>query len=199
PGLGPSLNSDSRFSSGKTRRDARVALSIQSNSPAPPRSALPSRLLRWLSSGNLSDQLFDNRIAEGIEVFRDHDERAITTDDVVAIIVCKPARRVGVVGIEKGWCLSQDDEPVDRYALGERLVPRRSDWAAGIVVSVSRNVNDAPVCFVRRPIELGRREVDAGADRRAVGERPRCLDEAIAKQTCRLIVADHRPIDHNLL
>jgi len=38
-------------------------------------------------------------VAEGIEVLRDHDERAGTADDVVAIVVCK-ARPEGWCGLE---------------------------------------------------------------------------------------------------
>jgi potassium/hydrogen antiporter len=38
-----------------------------------------------------------------------------------------------------------------------------------------------------------------GADRRAVGKCARRLDEVITEQTRRLIIADHRPIDHDLL
>jgi hypothetical protein len=82
---------------------------------------------------NLCDQLFDDGVAEGIEVLGDHDERAVAADDVVAIVVCKPARRVAVVGLREGWRRGQDDEPVDRDALGDRHVPRRSNVAVGIV------------------------------------------------------------------
>ena len=70
---------------------------------------------------DLRDQLLGDGVAEGIEVLRDHDERAGAADDVVAIVVCKPARRVGVAGIGMGWRLGQDDKPVDRDALGDRL------------------------------------------------------------------------------
>src|SRR5260370_25202551 len=62
-----------------------------------------SMWLPRLSSGNLRDQLFDDGIGEGIEVLRDHDERAVSADDVVAIVICKSARRVGVGGIGNGW------------------------------------------------------------------------------------------------
>ena len=56
-----------------------------------------------------------------------------------------------------------------------------------------------PVRFVGCPIELGHPEVDPGADRCAVSERAWCLHDAIPELTCRLIVADHRPIDYDLL
>src|SRR5258708_12499910 len=46
----------------------------------------------------------------------------------------------------------------------------------------------------------GHPEVDPGADRCvASSERARCLHDAIPELTCRLIVADHRPIDYDLL
>ena len=47
-----------------------------------------------------------------------------------------------------GWQLGQDDEPVDRDALGDRPIPRRSRRAAGIVVAIPRNIDHAPVRFV---------------------------------------------------
>jgi len=57
-----------------------------------------------------------------------------------------------------------------------------------------------PVRFVGCPIELGHPEVDPGADRCAVSsERARCLHDAMPELTCCLIVADHRPIDYDLL
>ena len=57
-----------------------------------------------------------------------------------------------------------------------------------------------PVRFVGCPIELGHPEVDPGADRCvASSERARCLHDAIPELTCRVIVADHRPIDYDLL
>src|SRR5262249_25366936 len=63
--------------------------------------------LRYGRSGwrDLRDQLLADGVAEGIEVLRDRDERAGAADDVVAIVVCKPAGRVGVAGIGVGWRL----------------------------------------------------------------------------------------------
>ncbi len=97
------------------------------------------------------------------------------------------------------WRLGQDDEAVDRDAFSDSLVPRRSDITAAIVVAIPRNVDDTAARFVGCPIELGHREVDPGADRRAVGKCARRLDEVITEQTRRLIIADHRPIDHDPL
>jgi len=45
---------------------------------------------------DLPNQLFDDSVAEGIEVLRNNDKRARAADDVPVIVVCKPARRVGV-------------------------------------------------------------------------------------------------------
>src|SRR6516164_8387189 len=76
---------------------------------------------------------------------RDHDERAGAADNVVAVVFCKPARRVCVVGIRKGWGFSQNNESIDGDALGDRLVPRRRHGATTIVVAVPRNVDDAAI------------------------------------------------------
>ena len=83
--------------------------------------------------------------------------------------------------------------------LSDRLVPRRSDVTAAIVGTIPRNVDDAAARFVGCPIELAHREVDPSADRRAVGKCARRLDEVIAEQTRRLIIADHHPIDYDIL
>src|SRR5262249_19229980 len=163
------------------------------------RAAAAALLLR-LGLRDLRDQLLNDGVAEGIEVLRDRDECAGAANDVVAIVVCKPARRGDVARIEMGWRLCQDDEPVDRDALSDRYIPRRSRLAARIVVAIPRNIDHAPVRFVGCLIELGDPEVDPGADRCGVSsERARRLHDAIPELTCRLIVADHRPIDYDLL
>src|SRR6516162_9123230 len=162
--------------------------------------AMSAALLLRLGLRDLRDQLLGDGVAEGIEVLCDRDERAGAANDVVAIVVCKPARRADVAGIEVGLRLAQDDEPVDRDALGDRYIPCHSRLAAGIVVAIPRNIDHAPVRFVECPIELGHPEVDPSTDRCAVSsERTRCLHDAIPELTCRLIVADHRPIDYDLL
>jgi hypothetical protein len=116
------------------------------------------------------------------------------------LVVCKPTGRIGVVRIPTGWRLGQDDEPVDRDAFSDSLVPRHSDITAAIVIAIPRNIDDTAARFVGRLIELGYRKVDPGADRRAVSiERARCFQDVIAELTCRLVVTDHRPIGHNLL
>src|SRR5262249_62381063 len=75
----------------------------------------PLRSLR-----DLRDQLLGDSVAEGIEVLRDGDERAGAANDIVAIVVCKPARRADVAGIELGLRLAQGDEPRFSVALGDR-------------------------------------------------------------------------------
>src|SRR5262249_1579391 len=83
---------------------------------------------------------------------------------------------------------------------GDRHIPRRSRLAAGIVVAIPRNIDHAPARFVGCPIELGHPEVDPGADRCAVSsECGRCVHDAIPERTCRLSVADPRPMDYALL
>src|SRR6516225_11773320 len=68
------------------------------------------------------------------------------------------------------------------------------------LLSPSPEIDHAPVRYVGCPIELGHPEVDPGADRCAVSsERARCLHDAMPELTCCLIVADHRPIDYDLL
>src|SRR5262249_22022711 len=111
-------------------------------------------------------------VAEGIEVLRYRDERAGAADDVVAIVVCKPARGAGVAGIGVGWRLGQDDEPVDRDALGDRHIPRRSRRAAGIVVAIPRNIDHAPFRLLGSPTELVPPEADPGADFFSVSSEP---------------------------
>src|SRR5215831_10790587 len=123
------------------------------------RAQLAALLLR-LGLRDLRDHLLGDDIAEGIEVLRDRDERPGAANDVVAIVVCKPARRADVAGIEVGLRLAQDDKPVDRDALGDRYIPRHSRLAAGIVVAIPRNIDHPPVRFVGCPIELGHPEVD---------------------------------------
>jgi hypothetical protein len=61
--------------------------------------AVSAAMLLRLGLRDLRDQLLGDGVAEGIEVLRDRDERAGAADDVVAIVVCKPAGRVGVAGI----------------------------------------------------------------------------------------------------
>ena len=53
-------------------------------------------------------------------------------------------------GIPTGWRLGQDDEPVDRDAFGDSLVPRRSDIAATIVVAIPRNAGGRGVVRLHR-------------------------------------------------
>jgi hypothetical protein len=77
---------------------------------------------------------------------------------------------------------------------------RAGDITAAVVIAIPRNVDDTAARFEGCPIKLAQREADPGADRRTVSsERARCLKDVIAKLTCRLVVADDRPIDHNLL
>src|SRR6516225_7151512 len=49
--------------------------------------------------GNLGDQLADNRLAKRLEIPRHHDEGAGAADDIGAIIMIEPARRIGVFWI----------------------------------------------------------------------------------------------------
>src|SRR5262249_60854389 len=71
--------------------------------------------------------------------------------------------------------------------------------AAGIVGAVARHVDGAAPGFERRALELRHRELDAAADRSAVGERARDLEQLVAELTRAGGVLDDRPVDHDLL
>ena len=49
--------------------------------------------------GNLGDELADNRLAKRLEIPRHHDKGAGAADDIGAIIMIKPARRIGVLRV----------------------------------------------------------------------------------------------------
>src|SRR5262249_21360878 len=91
--------------------------------------ATSAALLLRLGLRDLRDQLLSDGVAEGIEVLRDRDERADAADDVVAIVVCKPAGRVGVAGIGVagigvGGRLGQGGRAGDRGGPWDAPIPR---------------------------------------------------------------------------
>src|SRR5262245_31637863 len=104
--------------------------------------------------GDLGDQLVDQGRAEGLEVFRDHNESAGAADHVVPVVVGKAAGRVGVFGIPRRRRVAEDDQSVDGYALGHRVVARARDIATAVVGAVARNVHGAAEAFERGAIEL---------------------------------------------
>src|SRR5262245_43997733 len=72
----------------------RSALHVSSQgSERPFLGSAPGRELR-----NLSNQLPEDGLAKRVEVLGDDDERSRTADHVVAIILLKPSRRIGVLG-----------------------------------------------------------------------------------------------------
>jgi hypothetical protein len=102
PELAAELREGARPNDFRTRcggwriRDSPQAPAIPRSLAAPfsiPRTGtfLRALLLVRLSLRYLRDQLLGDGVAEGIEILHYHDERAGAADDVVAIIVCKPA------------------------------------------------------------------------------------------------------------
>src|SRR5215208_5595240 len=95
-------------------------------------------LSRWHTSSkrNLPNQLMDQGVPERIDVLRGGDKGAGAADDVVSVVVRKRAWSVGVIGLRGSLSLRHDDEPIGRDSLCDRVLPRRSDIATGIVVAV---------------------------------------------------------------
>src|SRR5260370_661164 len=79
-------------------------------------------------------------------------------DAVVAVVVCRPCGRVGVVGLRTGARRCRDVEPVDRAAFSAGLARCRCTTPAAIVIAISRNVDDTAARLVGCPIELDHRE-----------------------------------------
>src|ERR1700722_10673303 len=145
--------------------------------PPSPCKVAQLRMLGKTIGGNLGDQLVEDGLPERLEVLGHQHEGAGAAGHVVAIIVVQPSRRVGVIGIPRHRALAQNDEAVDGHALLERLVAGVGDVAAGIVGAVAGNVDGVAVGVERCAGELSHREVDAAADRGAVGEGARRLDD----------------------
>src|SRR5208282_3078557 len=147
----------------------------------------------------LGDHLLDDGLAERVEVFRHQDKGAGTADDIVAVIVVEAARWIGVVGIPYQRGLAEDDKTVDGDALGKGFVARQRHVAASIVGAVARDVDGAASGFIGRARELPHGELDCAADRRAIRERSRRLQQAVAKTLRRFGIADGRPVDEHPL
>ena len=83
--------------------------------------------------------------------------------------------------------------------LATDIVAGGADVAARIVGAVAGNVDDVAGSAQRRVLELGLRELDAAADRGAVGEGARRFDDLIAEAARAAGAVDDRPVDHLLL
>jgi hypothetical protein len=119
---------------------------------------------------DLGDHLLDDGATEGIEVLRHQDECARAADHIVLVVFLEPAGRIGVFGVPRHRPVAEDDEAVDHDPFGDRLVTGELDVAAGIVGAVSRDIDGTARTFERRTLQLGARELDAAADRGAVGK-----------------------------
>src|SRR5712671_1543114 len=108
--------------------------------------------------GDFGDQLFQDRVREGIVARRRHHEGAGPADHEVPVISVQ-------IGLDR-----QDREPVDADAGAGRIVAGRGDGPAGIIRAVARYVDDAP----RRAEGILRQQqagiIDRAADRGAAAE-----------------------------
>src|SRR5262249_24201730 len=129
----------------------------------------------WLASrvghlGDLGDELADNRFAKTVEGLCHPHEGPRAADDIVAIVMIKPALRIGVFRVPGQRRFAQDRESIDRDSLGHRLVAQFSDVAAGIVGAVTGNVDGVAARSEWRAGKLGHGKFDGAADRGAIGE-----------------------------
>jgi hypothetical protein len=100
-------------------------------------------LLRVWVGCNFCNELVEDRLPERIEVLGDHDEGPRAANHIVSVVIFETARRIGVFGAKCQRLLGQNDETIDGHAFGKSLVTRDAGVAAGIVVSVTRNVDGA--------------------------------------------------------
>src|SRR5262245_30994008 len=148
---------------------------------------------------DLGHELVDQGMAEGVVALRHHDEGAGAADDIVAIVGGEFLARIDALWISRVRRLAGDDQPVNRRALVDRVVARLRDHAAAVVDPVAGHVDGAALRFIRCALQLRRGEIERGADRRAAGKRTRRLRELVDELARRGLVADDRPVDHDLL
>src|SRR4029077_10067663 len=113
--------------------------------------------------------------------FGNDGKRPETADDVVLEVFLQAARRMGVFRAERFRQGRQDDQTVDDDTLGDGLVAGVGDRAAGIVVAVTGDIDDAPLRPEGRALELAHREVDGARDRGAADERSWRLDQPVTE------------------
>src|SRR6516164_11701659 len=157
--------------------------SAASSRPASSCCGLPGLGLALMLAplGNLGDELADNRLAKRLEIPRHHDKGAGAADDIGAIITIEPARRIGVFWIPWQRSFTQDRQSIDRDALRHGLIAQFGHIAPGIIGAVAGNI-DGPAARAKwRAGKLGHSKFDGAADRSAIGERARRLQQAVAE------------------
>src|SRR5262249_1955107 len=149
---------------------------------------------------NFSDQLPDEQIAKRIEVLRDQDKSAGSTDHVVSIVLFEPTRRIRVLRAPRKSGVRENDQAVDRNTSRNRLVARQATITAAVVVTVSGHVDRTPLgierCDAREPSQG---KIDSTADGRAVSKRTRDFQQLIAELLGGAQILDRCPIDHDAL
>jgi hypothetical protein len=112
------------------------------------------RLLRIWIGRDLCNELVEDRLPERLEVLGDHDEGPRAANHIVSVVILEAARRIGVVDAKSRGILGQNNKAIDGDAFGKSFVTRSGDVAAGIIVSITRNVDGAAWGVVWRPGEL---------------------------------------------
>jgi len=156
-------------------------------------------LLRIWIGRYLCNELVEDRLPERVEVLGDHDEGPRAANHVVPVIIIEASRRIGVVGAEIRRILGQNDEAINGYAFGKSFVTRNSDVAAGIIVSIPRNVDRAACGVIWRAGELRYGEIDATTNRSPIREGTGRFDHLGRKILRRDLVMDDGPVDDDLL
>jgi hypothetical protein len=111
-------------------------------------------LLRIWIGRDLCNELVEDRLPERLEVLGDHDEGPRAANHIVSVVILEAARRIGVVDAKSRGILGQNNKAIDGDAFGKSFVTRSGDVAAGIIVSITRNVDGAAWGVVWRPGEL---------------------------------------------
>src|SRR5215468_2312657 len=148
---------------------------------------------------NFSHQLPDEQVAKRIEVLRDQDKSAGSTDHVVSIVLFEPTRRIRVLRTPRKPGVRENDQAVDRNTSRNGLVSRQPDITAAIVVAVSGHVDRTPLGVERCARELGQGKIDSTADGRAVSKGARKFQQLIAELLGGAQTLDRCPIDHKAL
>src|SRR6266436_95248 len=99
---------------------------------------------------NFSDQLPDEQVAKRIEVLRDQDKSAGSTDHVVSIVLFEPTRRIRVLRAPRKPGVRENDQAVDRNTSRNRLVARQANMRTSIICErVTRRLELVPSLIKR--------------------------------------------------
>jgi hypothetical protein len=115
------------------------------------------------------------------------------------VVIIEAAQRIGVVGAKRLRILGQNDEAIDGDTFGKSFVTRNDDVAAGIIVSIARDVDGAACGVVWRAGELRYREIDAATNRSPLREGTGRFDHLRGKILRGGLVMDDCPVDEDLL